>query len=159
MKTKKLSKTNSEIFILGHCLIDGIYHYKVVGLQDNPEEKLIPAREVPSQSCIAAYWRAFSFERQVFSSAKIEDIIRENSDEKEPAKIPLWPEEEKIKILGILKSELPLKFAVILPKSSDISIVPSHFLKKKYPIQLSLFYEQNIKFQNEDNSIASNSNT
>lgn len=152
MKKNLSESDNSELFILGHCLIDGIYHYKVVGFQNDPEEKIIPAREIPSLSSIAAYWRAFSFERQISYSAKIEDIIRENNDDKEPEQIQLWPEEEKIEILGIIKNELPLKFAVKLPNSSDISIVPSNYLKKKYPFQLSLFYEQNIKFQNDENS-------
>lgn len=147
MKSKKLPENdNSEIFILGHCLIDGIYHYKVVGLQNNPEEQFIPAREVPSHSSITAYWREFSFERQISSSANIEDIIREKNDEKEPEGVPLWPKEEEIEILGILKDETPFKLAVKLPRSNDISIVPSNYLKKKYPFQLSIFYEKNIKF-------------
>ncbi|KAK8842768.1 hypothetical protein M9Y10_025633 [Tritrichomonas musculus] len=151
MKTKKRhDDSDSDVIILGHCLINGVYNYKVIGLQNDPEEKFIPAREVPSHSIITAYWRQFSFDRQITHSAKIEDVLRENEDDKEPEELPLWPEEEKIEILGILKNKSPLQLAVKLPNSKDISIVPSSYLRKKYPFQLSIFYEQNIIFQNTD---------
>lgn len=141
-------KTNNDPEIIQHSLDITKNRYFYV-IKDDKGSTTIPTEDYPESGPIIEYWRKNS--RYHLRKKEYEERKKEKKHKVEPPPqyVPPAPvvlnNEDPIEILGIVSMERPIKFAVKFALK-DIQILNSIELKKKYPAQLSQFYEKNLTF-------------